>query len=160
MTLITRNTRRPMVGRRSARILAGGSLIVCLFAVDPFLLAQAGVSNEHWVGTWTTAVVGRPPQGQLGQGRGQAPQGQAATTPPNQPARQTVNEWIRTGKAYDGVIDFDAVLRDPAQPTKFAPKYDSGDHLHPNDAGYELMANTINLEMLARRPAAPQTAGR
>lgn len=449
-----------MVGRRSARILAGGSLIVCLFAVDPFLLAQAGVSNEHWVGTWTTAVVGRPPQGQLPQGRGQAPQGQAATTPPNQPARapapvlnfkdqtlrqivrvsiggerirvvlsnsfgtaplsvgaahvalrdksaaivpmsdrvltfsgagsttippgavmisdpvnlrvapladlavdiylpgdtaegtspltmhnvglqtnyvspagnhtgavdmpvmtttlssffmarvevvapartgalvafgdsitdgtrstpdsnnrwpnhfakrlmaqnirmgvlnlgisgnrvlsdagtagvgalarfdrdvlaqpgttdvvvleaindigqarenpsptvaelvaghrqlverahaaglkifvgtltpfegaaywtavgeakrQTVNEWIRTGKAYDGVIDFDAVLRDPAHPTKFAPKYDSGDHLHPNDAGYELMANTISLEMLAARPAGPQTAGR
>ena len=74
--------------------------------------------------------------------------------------RQAVNEWIRTSKAYDGVIDFDAALRDPAAPTKFAAKYDSGDHLHPNDAGYELMANTVELEMFGASPAAPQTAGR
>jgi lysophospholipase L1-like esterase len=74
--------------------------------------------------------------------------------------RQAVNQWIRTSKAYDGVIDFDAALRDPAQPTKFLPKYDSGDHLHPSDAGYEVMANTINLELFGIRAAALQAAGR
>ena len=58
--------------------------------------------------------------------------------------RRSVNEWIRTGKAFDGVFDFDAVVRDPSQPMKYLPKFDSGDHLHPNDAGYEAMANAID----------------
>lgn len=61
--------------------------------------------------------------------------------------RQAVNEWIRTRKAYDGVIDFDAVTRDPGNPTRLLPAYDSGDHLHPNDAGYEAMANAIDLSL-------------
>ena len=59
--------------------------------------------------------------------------------------RQALNEWIRTSDAYDAVIDFDAVLRDPAEPTKLRPEYDSGDHLHPNDAGYEAMANSVDV---------------
>jgi len=62
--------------------------------------------------------------------------------------RSAVNQWIRTGKEYDGVIDFDAVTRDPANPTRFLPQYDSGDHLHPNDAGYQAMANAIDLALL------------
>jgi lysophospholipase L1-like esterase len=61
--------------------------------------------------------------------------------------RQAVNEWIRTSKAYDAVIDFDAVTRDPANPTRFLPQYDSGDHLHPNDAGYQAMANAVDLSL-------------
>jgi lysophospholipase L1-like esterase len=87
-------------------------------------------------------------------------EGAAYWTAVGEAKRQAVNEWIRTAKAYDGVIDFDAVLRDPSQPTKMAPKYDSGDHLHPNDAGYELMANTIALEMLAPLTGPPRTANR
>jgi len=59
--------------------------------------------------------------------------------------RQAVNEWIRTGGAYDGVIDFDAVLRDPDHPTRVLPAYDCGDHLHPSDAGYKAMADSIDL---------------
>ena len=59
--------------------------------------------------------------------------------------RQALNEWIRTANAYDAVIDFDAALRDPAQPTKLRPEYDSGDHLHPSDAGYEVMANAVDV---------------
>lgn len=59
--------------------------------------------------------------------------------------RQALNDWIRTSDAYDAVIDFDAVLRDPAEPTKLRPEYDSGDHLHPNDAGYEAMANSVDV---------------
>ncbi len=61
--------------------------------------------------------------------------------------RQKLNEWLRTGKAYDGVIDFDAVMRDPSHPTKLLPQYDSGDHLHPNDAGYAVMANAVNVAL-------------
>jgi lysophospholipase L1-like esterase len=61
--------------------------------------------------------------------------------------RETVNHWIRTSGAFDGVIDFDRAVRDPAAPLELAPAYDSGDHLHPNDAGYQAMANKITLTM-------------
>jgi lysophospholipase L1-like esterase len=61
--------------------------------------------------------------------------------------RQAVNEWIRTSGEYDAVIDFDLVTRDPNQPTRFLPLYDSGDHLHPNNAGYAAMAEAINLKL-------------
>jgi lysophospholipase L1-like esterase len=59
--------------------------------------------------------------------------------------RQAVNEWIRTGGVFDGVIDFDAITRDPAQPGRLLPAYDSGDHLHPSDAGYAAMGAAIDL---------------
>ncbi|MGE5293117.1 MAG: SGNH/GDSL hydrolase family protein [Micromonosporaceae bacterium] len=59
--------------------------------------------------------------------------------------REAVNRWIRTSGAFDGVIDFDAAVRDPASPLQMLPAYDSGDHLHPNDAGYQAMADAINL---------------
>jgi lysophospholipase L1-like esterase len=61
--------------------------------------------------------------------------------------RQALNEWIRTSGEYDGVIDFDAVTRDPAAPTKFAAFADSGDHLHPNDAGYKAMGEAVDLAL-------------
>jgi lysophospholipase L1-like esterase len=59
--------------------------------------------------------------------------------------RQTVNHWIRTSHAFTAIIDFDKVLRDPANPDQLLPAYDSGDHLHPNDAGYQAMAQAIYL---------------
>jgi lysophospholipase L1-like esterase len=55
--------------------------------------------------------------------------------------RQQVNTWIRGGNGFDGIIDFDALLRDPAHPTRMLPAFDSGDHLHPGDAGYAAMAD-------------------
>ena len=73
--------------------------------------------------------------------------GAAYFTVPGEQKRQALNEWIRTGKAYDGVIDFDAAVRDPQAPVKFLSSYDSGDHLHPNDAGYEAMGNAVNLRL-------------
>jgi lysophospholipase L1-like esterase len=62
--------------------------------------------------------------------------------------RQAVNKWIRESGAFDGVIDFDAVVRDPNRPSHIEAAYDSGDHLHPNDAGYKAMAESIDLELL------------
>lgn len=59
--------------------------------------------------------------------------------------RQTVNAWIRGGGEFDAVVDFDQVLRDPKHPGRLRPGYDSGDHLHPNDAGYAAMADAIPL---------------
>ena len=62
--------------------------------------------------------------------------------------REAVNDWIRHSGAFDGVIDFDTLMRDPSDPLTMNPAYDSGDHLHPNDAGYQVMANAINLNTL------------
>jgi lysophospholipase L1-like esterase len=62
--------------------------------------------------------------------------------------REAVNAWIRTSGAFDGVIDFDKLMRDPADPLTLNPAWDSGDHLHPNDAGYQAMADAISLDML------------
>ena len=56
-----------------------------------------------------------------------------------------VNAWIRGSGEFDAVIDFDRVTRDPSQPTRLLPAYDSGDHLHPNDAGYRAMGEAIPL---------------
>jgi len=61
--------------------------------------------------------------------------------------RQGVNQWIRESNAFDGVADFDAATRDTQQPSRFSSATDSGDHLHPNDAGMEAMANAINLDL-------------
>jgi lysophospholipase L1-like esterase len=63
-------------------------------------------------------------------------------------ARQAVNDFIRTSGVFDAVIDFDAAVRDPADPQQIRPEYDSGDHLHPSDAGYKAMADAINLRTL------------
>lgn len=62
--------------------------------------------------------------------------------------RQAVNRWIRENGAFDGVIDFDAVVRDPARPDHVAAEYDFGDHLHPNDAGYRKMGEAVDLTLL------------
>ena len=66
--------------------------------------------------------------------------------------RQAVNDWIRTSGAYDAVIDFDAVVRDSANPRRFLPMFHPGDWLHPNDEGYRAMGDAIDLTLFARAP--------
>jgi lysophospholipase L1-like esterase len=61
--------------------------------------------------------------------------------------REAVNHWILTSGVFDGAIDFDKATSDPANPLMFAPQYDSGDHLHPKDAGYAAMADSIDLSL-------------
>jgi lysophospholipase L1-like esterase len=73
--------------------------------------------------------------------------------------RQALNDWIRTGKAYDAVFDFDAAVRDPSHPARTLPQYDAGDHLHLNAAGYKVVADAIDLSVFRPRAAA-QTAAR
>ena len=62
--------------------------------------------------------------------------------------RQAANNWIRTSGAFDGVVDFDKATQDPADPLRYLPAYDSGDHLHPNADGYRVMAAAIDLTLL------------
>jgi hypothetical protein len=68
--------------------------------------------------------------------------------PEKEKTRQAVNQWIRESKEFDGVIDFDAVARDPARPSHIQAAFDSGDHLHPGDGGYKAMADSIDLRIL------------
>jgi lysophospholipase L1-like esterase len=70
-----------------------------------------------------------------------------AVFPALEAKRQAVNDWIRFGDEYDAVIDFDEVLRDPGDRGRLLPLYDSGDHLHPNDAGYEAMGRAIGVNL-------------
>ena|SRR5258707_13417497 len=132
---------------------------------------------DGWIGTWSTAEVGRPvsplppapllpPTAEdLIAGHKQLIEqahtrglkifgatltpfyGAAYYTEVGETKRQALNEWIKTGKAYDAVIDFDRVTRDPENPKMFLPLYDSCDHLHPNDAGYRAMADAIDLSL-------------
>ncbi|MGC2658868.1 MAG: SGNH/GDSL hydrolase family protein, partial [Bryobacteraceae bacterium] len=68
-------------------------------------------------------------------------------TPEKEIKRKAINQWIRTRHQFDGVIDFEQAVRDPDHPDHIAPSYDSGDHLHPNDAGYKAMADAIPLSL-------------
>jgi len=70
--------------------------------------------------------------------------------------RAAINEWIRNGKAYDGVIDFDKATRDPGDPKKLFDRFDSCDYLHPSDAGYKAMGDAIDLSLFKGRT--PSTA--
>lgn len=72
-------------------------------------------------------------------------EGATAWTAEGEAKRQALNEWIRTSKAYDGVFDFDAAVRDPNRPTTIRAAYDPGDHLHLNAAGYQALADTIDV---------------
>ena len=72
-------------------------------------------------------------------------EGAAYWTPEGEAKRQALNAWIRTSGAYDAVLDFSAVVQDPAHPTKTLSQFDAGDHLHLNAAGYEAMAASIDL---------------
>jgi len=72
-------------------------------------------------------------------------------TPQKERIREIVNAWIRGRGHFDGVFDFARAVADPHDPQIINPIYDGGDHLHPNDAGYLAMANTINLKLLLKR---------
>jgi len=69
--------------------------------------------------------------------------------------RQQINQWIRTSGAYDGVIDMEAAVRDPAHPDTFLPADEHGDHLHPNDTGYKAMGDAIDLKLFTLTPKQP-----
>ncbi|HEX7690723.1 MAG TPA: SGNH/GDSL hydrolase family protein, partial [Burkholderiaceae bacterium] len=72
--------------------------------------------------------------------------------------RRRVNDWLRATDVFDAVVDFDAVLRDPAHPARLAPAFDSGDHLHPGDRGNAAMADAVDLGALLAGQAVECTA--
>ncbi|MES2222192.1 MAG: SGNH/GDSL hydrolase family protein [Acidobacteriota bacterium] len=77
-------------------------------------------------------------------------QGCSCFTAEGEAVRDGLNHWIRTSQVLDGYVDFDKATQDPQHPLQYLPQYDSGDHVHPSDAGYQVMANAIDLRMLAK----------
>jgi lysophospholipase L1-like esterase len=102
------------------------------------LIAQAHAHNVRIVGATLApnenALQGTPLEGHH--------------SPAKERVRQAVNRWIRESAQFDAVVDFDALLRDPARPSRLLPAYDSGDHLHPGDVGAKAMAQAIDLDVL------------
>jgi lysophospholipase L1-like esterase len=71
--------------------------------------------------------------------------------PEKEKTRQAVNQWIRESKEFDGVIDFDAVARDPKRPSHIQAAFNSADNLHPGDSGYKAMADSVDLRLLTEK---------
>jgi lysophospholipase L1-like esterase len=110
-----------------------------LIQADQQIIAQAHAAGLRVYGATLVPFGGS--NGQYGGDYG---------TPAGERQRQLLNRWIRTSGAFDAVFDFDRALRDPAQPDRMLPRYDSGDHLHPGDTGYQKMAETVDLMVLLR----------
>ncbi|WP_159774777.1 SGNH/GDSL hydrolase family protein [Streptomyces sp. HM190] len=115
-----------------------------------------GVNDIRWGGTADQVVDGLRKIAARGHARGLrmlvatiAPcEGEARCTAAVDAHRVAVNEWIRGSDAFDGVLDFDRVLRDPDRPARMLPAHDSGDHLHPGEAGLAALAESVDLRLL------------
>ncbi len=97
------------------------------------------MAHERGVKVWLGTIL--PASDELVNG--------VAIAPRSEGDRQRINEWIRTQDVADGVIDFDAALRDPANPAVLNPAFGGPDRLHPNPAGYRAMADAVDLALLA-----------
>ncbi|UUU29732.1 SGNH/GDSL hydrolase family protein [Streptomyces sp. CA-210063] len=139
--------------------------VSALHRLDRDVLAQTsartavvfqGVNDVRWGATADDVIAGLREIAARGHERGLrmlvatiAPcEGEARCTAAADAQRVAVNEWIRGNEEFDGVLDFDAVLRDPERPTRMLPLYDSGDHLHPGNAGLAALAESVDLSLL------------
>lgn len=141
--------------------------VSALHRLDRDVLAQTsartvvvflGVNDVRWGARAEQVVDGLREVAERARGRGLrvlvatiAPcEGEARCTPAVDAEREAVNQWIRSGpdSGLDGVLDFDAVLRDPGHPSRMRSAYDSGDHLHPGDAGLAALAESVDLGLL------------
>jgi lysophospholipase L1-like esterase len=151
------------------RVLGDGAGVSALARFDRDVLVQTGVTHvivlesindigtarshptpsaEDLIAAHRQLIVRAHAQGLKIYGATLTPfDGAAYFTAEGEAKRQAVNEWIRNGKEYDGVIDFDRAVRDPRNPSKLLPQYNPGDNLHLNDAGYQAMGNAIDLKL-------------
>lgn len=117
-----------------------------------------GVNDVRWGATADQVIAGLRELADRGRERGLRMlaatilpcEGEARCTAVVDAERVAVNTWIREAGVFDGVLDFDAVVRDPARPPRMLPAYDSGDHLHPGDAGLAALAESVDLGLLRR----------
>ncbi|WP_371584065.1 SGNH/GDSL hydrolase family protein [Streptomyces sp. NBC_01314] len=139
--------------------------VSALHRLDRDVLAQTsartavvfqGVNDVRWGATAGEVVAGLREIAARGHERGLrmlvatiAPcEGESRCTADADERRVAVNEWIRGNEEFDGILDFDVVLRDPDRPARLFPAYDSGDHLHPNETGLAVLAESVDLRLL------------
>jgi len=136
---------------------AGVGYVIVLLGINDIGRSTTGqppqpVNAEEIIGGYRQMITRAHQQGLKIVGCTLTPfEGAAYFTSEGETKREAVNKFIRTGGAYDGVIDFDAAVRDPGHPARVLPMYDSGDHLHPNDAGYKAMADVIDISLFKKR---------
>jgi lysophospholipase L1-like esterase len=109
------------------------------------------VTSEEIIGAYRQLILRAHAKGLKVYGATLTPfedSGEPYYSPAGEAKREAVNAWIRSQSEFDAVIDFDRVIRDPTHPTRLLAAYDSGDHLHPSDAGYQAMAASIDLRLL------------
>ncbi|MDN0200783.1 SGNH/GDSL hydrolase family protein [Streptomyces sp. S.PNR 29] len=115
-----------------------------------------GVNDVRWGASAEQVIAGLRELADRGHARGLRMlaatilpcEGEARCTAAVDAERVAVNEWLRDAETFEGVLDFDAVLRDPQRPARILPEYDSGDHLHPGDAGLAALAESVDLRLL------------
>jgi lysophospholipase L1-like esterase len=151
----------PNLGIGGNRVLMGGTGENALARFDRDALVQTGathiivlegINDISGLNTADRIIEGHRQLIKRAHARGLKIYGATVTPFANAPdareqQRLILNDWIRNSGHYDAVIDFDAAVRDPANPRRMLPQYDSGDTLHPNSAGYEAMANAIDLNL-------------
>jgi lysophospholipase L1-like esterase len=115
--------------------------------------AVDGTSAEDIIWGYKQMIARAHDRGVLIYGATLTPAGPRPTySPALEAKRAAINTFVRSSGEFDGVIDFDAITRDPDDPLRFLPAYDSGDHLHPGNAGYKAMGEAIDLSLFRRKP--------
>jgi lysophospholipase L1-like esterase len=140
---------------RDVLATAGVRYIALMMGIDE-IGSSPTVSAEELIAGYRQLIGRAHEKGIVVFGATLAPfEGARSYSPQKEAARQALNDWIRNNGEFDGVIDVDRVLRDPARLARLLPAYDSGDHLHPNELGYEAVADGVPLELFASKPARP-----
>ncbi|MGW4800022.1 GDSL-type esterase/lipase family protein [Nonomuraea sp. NPDC004297] len=141
-------TGRPAEQRLSAEVLTKPGITAVILQAGVNDLG-AGARADDLVAAYRRMVATAHAAGVRVVGATITPFGGAAYhTPEGERARQAVNAYVRERGGFDGLADFDAALRDPADPVRLLPRYDSGDHLHPSAAGHHALAAAIDLRSL------------
>lgn len=163
--LLSTNLANPLAGRnaqerfeRDVGSTSGARYLVVLIGINDIGTSTATqpVTLEDLQAGYRQLVVRARARGLVAIGATLLPfEGAAYYSTEKETLRQAVNAWIRSSDEFDAVIDFDRVTRDPVRPSRLLPAYDSGDHLHPSDAGYQAMGESVPLTLFsgARRAA-------
>ncbi|MEO5814578.1 MAG: SGNH/GDSL hydrolase family protein, partial [Gemmatimonadaceae bacterium] len=118
--------------------------------------AVDGVTAEDIIGGYRQLIMRAHERGIVIIGATLTPASpRAPFTPVLEGRREAVNSFVRNSGEFDGVIDFDKITQDPANPIQFLKAYDSGDHLHPGDVGYRAMGAAIDLSLF-RKDGSPR----
>ena len=141
---------RPVTfGRTSVGLSAGGGAVIMLEGVNDLRSTTPPATAAQIIAGYRQIIARVHARGARILGATITPvEGSARYDANMEQQRQAINKWIQTSGAFDGVVDFAAAVADPADPLRLLPAYDSGDHLHPNNAGYQAMGNAINLKLV------------